>query len=808
MVELNCDLISLNTAGLRDYEKCCKVFHYLKQQVSKSAIIFMQETHTVKSDEKIWTNQFGCGSGSIIFSHGKSDARGVLIAFHEELNYRVITQHVDNNGRYIVLYVLIDNDPVILVNYYAPNVESEQLKLLDELNYIFNSFEIAENTVFIWGGDFNMIFDTTLDVDGGFPKLKINSLSKILLMMSENDLCDIFRVRNPDTRRFSWRRKTPFKQRRLDFFLVSDTMQENIESTDIIPSVGSDHSAIKIKLCSLQEGSRGQGYWKFNSSLTEDKNFVESLKTEISNFRRDADQFDDVATRWEFMKYKCREYSRNYSIQMAKTRKRRHISLEKRVAELESLITSNSNDQLLKEYSSCKLELESLYEYITSGIILRSKTNWYEHGEKSSKYFLNLEKRNKAKSHLRKLMTSSDTEVHDPVVIMSHIRSFYSSLYKRRSSKNEKECLEYLRSFNLPQISSSERESCEGLLTRKECWEALQSMKNRKSPGNDGLTKEFYVCFFNEISPLLIDVLNHSHHTGQLSSSQRQALITLIEKKEKDKSYIKNWRPISLINVDAKLASKVLAGRIKRVLPNIIKHDQTAYVTGRYIGESIHLISDMLEYTEENNIDGILFSADFEKAFDSVEHSFILATLQSFGFGPQFIHWVRVILNKAESCVMNNGHSTGYFPLERGCRQGDPLSAYLFIICVEVLFIQVRENDDINGIKIDDREIKLSAFVDDADFLIANVKSLKLIFDIRSRFQSYSSLKLNLEKSEACWIGRARGSNNTPIGCRWVDLNNQAIRTLGIFNSYDQDLVQKLNFLDNLKCLSEVLQLW
>ena len=231
---------------------------------------------------------------------------------------------------------------------------------------------------------------------------------------------------------------------------------------------------------------KGQGYWKFNSSLTEDKNFVESLKTEISNFRRDADQFDDVATGWEFMKYKCREYSRNYLIQMAKTRKRRRISLEKKVVELESLITLNSNDQLRKEYSSCKLELESLYEYITSGIILRSKTNWYEHSEKSSKYFLNLEKRNKAKSHLHKLMTSSDTETHDPVVIMSHIRSFYSSLYKHHSSKNEKECLEYLRSFNLPQISSCERESCEGLLTRKECWEALQF-----TPGNVGLLKNF-----------------------------------------------------------------------------------------------------------------------------------------------------------------------------------------------------------------------------------------------------------------------------------------------------------------------------
>ena len=91
MVELNCDLKSLNTAGLRDYEKHHKVFHYLKQQISKSVIIFMHQTHTVKSDEKIRTNQFGCGNGSIIFSHRKSDARGVLIPFREELNYRVIT---------------------------------------------------------------------------------------------------------------------------------------------------------------------------------------------------------------------------------------------------------------------------------------------------------------------------------------------------------------------------------------------------------------------------------------------------------------------------------------------------------------------------------------------------------------------------------------------------------------------------------------------------------------------------------------------------------------------------------------------
>ena len=134
--------------------------------------------------------------------------------------------------------------------------------------------------------------------------------------MSENDLCDIFCVRNLDTRCFSCRRKAPFKQRRLDFFLISDSKQENIELTDIIPSVGSDHSAIKIEQYFLQEGSMGQGYWKFNtcSLLIEDKSFVKSLRTEPLNLKRDADHFDNVVTRWEFMKYKYKNYSRNHSI--------------------------------------------------------------------------------------------------------------------------------------------------------------------------------------------------------------------------------------------------------------------------------------------------------------------------------------------------------------------------------------------------------------------------------------------------------------------------------------------------------------
>ena len=174
---------------------------------------------------------------------------------------------------------------------------------------------------------------------------------------------------------------------------------------------------------------------------------------------------------------------------------------------------------------------------------------------------------------------------------------------------------------------------------------------------------------------------------------------------------------------------------------------------GRYIGESVGLISDILEYTDYHSLPGFLVTADIERAFDSVEHTFIVATLKKLEFGPTFINWVKVLLFKQESCVMNNGHSTGYFKCSRGARQGDPLSAYLFIMTLEMLFIQVRNCKEISGIEIFGYEFKLSAFADDATYFILNEHSIQRLATLFSKFEEYSSLKVNADKTEVCGIG-------------------------------------------------------
>ena len=158
---------------------------------------------------------------------------------------------------------------------------------------------------------------------------------------------------------------------------------------------------------------------------------------------------------------------------------------------------------------------------------------------------------------------------------------------------------------------------------------------------------------------------NCAHEHGELSNLQKQAVITLLEKKGKDKRFIKNWRPISPINVDTKIATKTLAKRLESILPDLIHHNQNAYIKGRSIFDAVRTIEDAIDYTKRTDISGMLITIDFEKAFDSLDHKYIIKVLQAFNFGPSFIQWVRTFYSNVSSCVINNGFASSYFSVDR-----------------------------------------------------------------------------------------------------------------------------------------------
>lgn len=353
-------------------------------------------------------------------------------------------------------------------------------------------------------------------------------------------------------------------------------------------------------------------------------------------------------------------------------------------------------------------------------------------------------------------------------------------------------------------MSDEEKDLCEGLLTTEECQKVLKSFKQDKSPGNDGLTVEFYKQFWSLFGKLMVNSFNSSYVLGELSASQRQAVITLLDK-GKNRQLLKNWRPISLLNVDYKIMSKALATRMTTFLQKLIHSDQVGYVKGRNIHDNIRTVIDMLTYLEDNNLPGILINIDFKKAFDSVSWAFLDATLLKFNFGPSFTHWIKTLYGNISSCVKSNGSTSKYFPVNRGVRQGDPLSPYLFILVVEIMSSAIRQDRNIEGIQLKETQVKVLQYADDTNGLLKNLSSAKKFLTKVKEFGDYSGLILNKEKTEAMWLGSRKSCPHKPLGILWP---NRPLRILGVYASYDKEACERLNFLDRISKAKRLINLW
>ena len=241
-----------------------------------------------------------------------------------------------------------------------------------------------------------------------------------------------------------------------------------------------------------------------------------------------------------------------------------------------------------------------------------------------------MEKHRAAQNTVKIFLNRNDLEITNFEKINKELSYFYENLFKKENTCTKEKLEQFLNSISLSTLTNDEKLICEVEITEKELFISPSKMENHKSPGNDGLTKEFYVTFWNELKDTFILSLKESKKLQKLGISQRQAIIRLIEKPNRDRRFIKNWRPISLLNVDQKILS--LVGRLKKTLPKLISPGQTAYVENRFIGESGRLIADILETCNREKLEGLLLAIDIEKAFDSLEHDFLIAVLEKYGF--------------------------------------------------------------------------------------------------------------------------------------------------------------------------------
>jgi hypothetical protein len=323
------------------------------------------------------------------------------------------------------------------------------------------------------------------------------------------------------------------------------------------------------------------------------------------------------------------------------------------------------------------------------------------------------------------------------------------------------------------------------------------------------MTVDFLKFFWREIGIFVVRSLNEGFENKKMSITQREGIIVCLPKGDKPREFLKNWRPISLLNVTYKIGSSCIANRIKTMLPNLINEDQSGFVSGRYIGDNLRLLYDITHYLKKNNIPGLLVSLDFEKAFDSISWKYMQKVLKLFGFGENICQWIQAFYSNINASVIVNGQASRKFSIERGCRQGDPISPYLFILCAELLACKIRETDKIKGIKVNQTECKISQFADDTTLLLEGDKdSYEELFYTLDKFEKISGLKINYDKTCNVWLGSKINSNTEYLPHLNMTWNPQQYKILGLWYTNNLERMAELNLTDKFNETKKLINIW
>ena len=804
-------IASINCNGIADSLKRKDVFDKIRQYDCN--IYLLQETHLKETDETFIRTGWGY---QVILAGNSSNTGGTAILFKNNFEYSVGRVEKDENGKYIILELNCTEKKYILVNIYGPS-SGDNETFFEKINDLLKDYD--EGNIII-GGDFNCVLDLEKDrknctTNNNRPRTR----RQILNMMANYNLLDIFRMLNPDKNTFTWRKFNSNKQSRLDYFLVSEDLLNDIKEVETKSKYKSDHSPVILSI-NKNNFQRDRTFWKFNNSLLYDKNYVQLVKQTINAVKKqycnliyntdkiDEVPLDEVGFRIEddlLLEVILMEI-RGKSIAFSSNKKREDNKREKDIEKEIQTLEQDNIDTHYKQIDDLRAELETLRDKRIQGMAVRSKSNWIHQGEKVNKYFLNLESRNYKEKMLPFIETSTGEIISEQSKIKEEVMNFYKNLYGKREVID----CNFENINNAKKLQDEDRLLLEGYISLEEVKEAVKNLSSNKSPGPDGFTSEFFKFFILDLGTFIVRAANTGFIKEQLSPTFRQGNIILIPKDNKPKRFIKNLRPISLLSTVYKIVSTCVANRLKGVLPSIIGETQHAFLKSRNISSNIRFIYDTLVYTEENNLPGMILSVDFEKAFDSIAWSFLLKTLEFFNFGPQFTQWVRTLYSNIKSCISINGQYSEWFEIQRGVRQGDPSSPYLYLICAEVLSLMIKSNDKIKGIQMQNNINLLSQFADDTTLsLDGTEQSLTEALDTIAAFSRFSGLKMNEEKTMIVWIGSTKGSNHKYLRNKnYVWDPGTCFKIVGINFSTNIPTIPSLNYESKLDEMKRILYKW
>ncbi|GBG70462.1 hypothetical protein CBR_g6590 [Chara braunii] len=646
------------------------------------------------------------------------EVAGILL--HRDLQAQVIDAETDVWGRWAWMKAAIGNEEWVFMTVYAPTDAGERARFFKRL---MHHIPVAEKLVL--AGDWNVSLDDALRP--GSPTADRQDVRGLLEFCSELELADPFPVLNPNDPGYTWvshlyRDRQAVTRRRLDFFLLGEELQSRVTAVRQVCDPLSDHKPVVTDLRMQIGVERGKGFFRLNSQVQETPGVREWMTDHMRKWEEARRYFENAAQWLDGGLAIAIGVLDVISRTLARERNRKEADCKRRVEEAElrmeghpisAMVWAAERERRLSEWDNLQPEKEKRWTELL-------KVKGIETNDKMSKE--TFQRLQPSRTHHQMIELRHPFDAAAPPACSALGMLHYASLYyadiltTRRPQDDVNSDLSVdsdMWDDTSVRLQTTARLDLDRPITMEETRQTLKSMAKGKSPGVDGLMVEFYSANWEALGRQLVEVYDEVLTGGRLGKGMTHGIISVLFKKG-DKAEVRNWRPISLLNVSYKILAKTLARRLARYLPDLIEKDQGAFVQGRSIFNNIVTAIETLEIVQREELDTAGLLLDLEKAYDKVGWAFTLTTLRRMDFGRGFCAWVIAMYTLSTSAVMINGHVSEAFPLLRSLRQGCPLAPLVFVLQLEVLLNKIRRHPNIRGLELHrGEECRVKALADD-----------------------------------------------------------------------------------------------
>lgn len=657
-------------------------------------------------------------------------------------------------GRYLVIEVVVNHASLFIHNVYAPVDNEEKAAFFEHLpTDIF-----GDNSTHLVLGDLNTALDPAVDASGTRSSSSTGR-SACLGWLGQLGVVDAWRIHHPEDRVFSGPHP---RKNRLDYILLSNDFCGAVygDSKYFEPKGAGDHLAHQVTLRSMAQ-LHGRGFWRFPARLLDYPDVVQAIEMEAQNARRQLRQSCNPGKTWHQWKYVTRKL-----LQALDRKLRGQQERAVRVAH-RTLMTTEEQYRSTKDKAShiaFQTALQS-YKDCVSTSRAYSQDSAFDFqasvSEKSSKFFFRPIDSSLRRVSIENVLLADGELSNNLADISNTFRDHWGSILGDPKSTGgqlpdpSEHMIHHLLHTIHKTLSDEEASVLNAPVTASDLAASIRKMRAHSAPGLDGFTAAFYQVAPDVFGECLEIVFNYQLTRGELLPCQRQSAISLLHKKG-ERANPGNYRPIALMGVDVKALSKVLAFRLQLYLPKLVHPDQKAFVKGRSMHQHVRFLSDLQNLITKWDTDGYAVFLDFEKAYDRVNWHFMFKILDRMGCGGQFLRWVKLLYTRPVARLLINGHVQEAIHPTRGVKQGDPLSALLFLLVIEPLGNLLRQHDEHGICLTDDFTVTSVFFADDSTLLSNSSAGVQAQLRLVDEFCQGSGAKLNRTKCVLMSLNRSR----------------------------------------------------